>query len=171
MLREYVVKMIQAVVFVLMLDLLVPAKQYKKYFDMCAGFVVIMIMLKPVVGVVTGGVSLNMINYSDMNFLDRRDLIAGRDILKHSDTLIFVYRSELEKEILAMLKEIDINVRDINIHINEDNKSDKFGEIKKLSVVVKACGEHRDLQEEVRGVLLKNLNVGRERITVEVEKD
>ena len=171
MLKGYVVKMIQAVVLVLMLDLLVPAKQYKKYFDMCAGFIVIIIMLKPIVGVVTRGISPSMVNYSDMFFLDKRDLVLSRDILKHSDTLIAVYKSELVRKIVDMLKEIDINAYDVNIHINEDNKSDKFGEIKKLSIVVKDCGVHKDLGEEVARVLSGNLNIRVERIKVVVEKD
>lgn len=164
MLNGYIAKMIQAVVFVLLMDLLIPSKQYKKYFDMCAGFIVIIIMLKPIVGVVSKGVSPNLINYSDMNFLDRMDLIAVRDVVGHSDTAIVLYKSELKKKIINMLKEIDINVCNVNIHINEDNKSDEFGKVEKLSVVVRDKGV--DLNEEVTLLLSKNLNVEEGRIVV-----
>lgn len=168
MLLGYIAKIIYIVVFVVVLELLVPAKQYKKYFDMCAGFIVIIAMLHPLVEFLglKGSVN-NVVNFSDNIFLDRRDLVAKKEILGKGSTLIAIYKRELGDKILCMLKEIDINARDINIHINEDNKSDNFGEIKKLCVVVHPnCNM---TAKEVALILSRNLNVDKERITVVLE--
>ncbi|MBP5427543.1 MAG: stage III sporulation protein AF [Clostridiales bacterium] len=170
--REYINKMIHTCVFILLLELLVPANTYKKYFNLCAGFVIIGVMLNPIVTVITKGVSPSVVNFSDMSFLDRRDLIAKKDMLRHSDTLINVYDREVRGKILEMLKEIDIKVRKINIHINKDNESKDFGEIEKLSLVVGTGHSKKDnLENEVVSKLSKGLNIGDKKIRVVVVED
>ena len=116
MLGQYVSYVMRISIFVVLIELLIPANKYKKYFDLCAGFVLIIMMINPMFRIMSNGLE---INFADMCFLERQDLMIDKNIFtnKQNETVLKIYQSKLCDKVAEILKEMDIKLEDINIYI------------------------------------------------------
>lgn len=189
MLKQYIVQIVYIVVFILLVELLLPSSKYKKYFDLCTGFIIITIMLNPITTFISKDLKIASANFVDMYFLERKDLMMDKDLLtnRQNDTIIKLYIKNLEDKIEEILKEMDIKLEHINIHINTDKKSDTFGRIEKINMIVsskntttkRGIGKieikrrvNKDLDKEqlIKDKLLENLGVETEKINIRMQE-
>ena len=93
-------------------------------------------MLNPIITFISKDLRITSANFVDMYFLERKDLMLDKDILtnRQNDTIIKIYIKNLETKTHEMLKEMDIKLQHVNIHINTDKKSDTFGEIERVNI-------------------------------------
>ncbi len=160
MLEQYVTQIIRISIFIVLIELMLPANKYKKYFDLCKGFVLIIMILNPILSFISKGLEISSINFGDMYFLERKELTASKDILtnRQSQTAMRIYEKKLCDKVVEILKEKDIKLEDVNIYINKDKKSDKFGSIEKIIIKNK----NGDDDENIKEILSKKLDVEKE---------
>ena len=188
MLKQYIMQIIYFVVFILLIELLLPAGKYKKYFDLCTGFIIITIMLNPIITFISKDLRITSANFVDMYFLERKDLMMDKDILtnRQNDTIIKIYTKNLETKTHEMLKEMDIKLQHVNIHINTDKKSDTFGEIERVNMVVspkntktkwgidkieikRRVNKDIELEQKIKDKMLENFGVQSDRINITMQ--
>lgn len=177
MLRNYVTKMVYFIVFSLILELIIPTNKYKKYYDLCKGFIMITIILNPIISMISSGLDIDSINFNDMYFLEKKEFCVAKEILtkKQNDMILKIYLKNIEDKIDEMLNEMDIKLHDINIHINENRKDDMFGNIEKIELKVYLNNREKNKkkarliglnQQKIKDMLSKNFLIPSEKIYV-----
>lgn len=138
-LKNWVFNIAALVVFIVLLEIMIPSGKIKKTINLVSGFILIIAMVNPFLNYFKKGMDLKEFQITDSNFLDRREIEADSKILKekHMKQITEVYR----RKIIRQLEEntgIISGVTGIkaDVIINEDYNSDAFGEIKRVYLYI-----------------------------------
>ena len=142
-LKEWVLNIVTLVVFLVLLEILVPTGKIKKLISLVSGFVLIIAIINPLFRLFDKGIDLREFEVSDSNFIDKKEIEENSKILKDEQMkqIVGVYR----KKIIKQLEDAAMEVKGAgevkaDVIINEDYKSEKVGEIKRVYLYLKPSG-------------------------------
>lgn len=117
---------------------LLPA-QYKRYFHMCTGFILILMIASPLVQVVRGDMASEVICLlEDFRIRSSGGGAGNQDQEKYSAYYRAQYRLALEEQIQKLAKEENMAVGQIEFSIDEDAASDSYGCLSELSIYLES---------------------------------
>lgn len=139
-LKGWVLNIVTLVMFIVLLEILIPSGKIKKFVNLISGFVLIIAIISPMLGLFNKGIDLKEFHMSSSNFIDRKEIEAKSRILKEQQMkqITEVYRKKLIRQLEETTKEIK-GVADVqaDVLIDEDYKSSSFGEIKRVYLNLK----------------------------------
>lgn len=130
--KDWVLNIAALVMFIVIVEMLMPSGKMKKYLSLVTGFVLIIAIINPFLKFIGSGAKLEDIQISNSNFIDKYEIEKNSSILKDEQNkqIIEVYRKKLIKQLEDNLsKNKDVAGVKGDVIINEDYNSENFGEI------------------------------------------
>lgn len=143
--KDWVLNIVTLVLFIVLIEMLVPSGRMKKYAGLVTGFVLIIAIINPFLGLLGGKVNLADSLAADSGFLDRAEIKKDSSFLEEQQMkqIVEVYR----KKIIGQLEQSALDTKGVtgakaDVIINEDYKSENFGEIKRAYLEIGVdCGK------------------------------
>jgi stage III sporulation protein AF len=144
-LKGWVLNIITLVMFIVLLEILLPSGKLKKIINLVSGFILIVAIVKPFGSFFNSKITLNEFQIINSNFIDKKELEYSSRIIeeKQKQQVTEIYRKKLINSIEERLKNVKkITDVEADIVIDENYMSENFGEIKKVFVKFKLVEEH-----------------------------
>lgn len=148
---------------------LLPAG-YRRYFHMCTGLILILMIGTPLFRFVNGSMG------SDFIYLVE-DLKTGSSVYRFEgdsagvfqEYYLTQYREAVENQIRQLANTCGLSVKDIDFDINEDMESDTFGRLLRLSITVQNKEDASGAVTELRKNLTSQLGLSGSEVRIEME--
>lgn len=130
--QQWILNITAFSILLIMIESIMPSGKYKKYIKIVCGFILTIIVIKPVIPLLSGKVDINeLIIVNEAKFDDMRiNLLTSDFYNKQHDIIVRNYKKNLERQISeyanATTKDYIVNAEAI---INEDRKSKDFGKV------------------------------------------
>lgn len=132
--RHWVINIVALVLFIVIIEMLLPNGKMKKYVGIATGTVLIIAVITPVIELFGGDFDFAAAQTSTGNTISRMQIEKDSKLLEEEQLgqIIQVYRSDMIEQMEHHAEEVE-GVRDAkaDIIINEDHTSDRFGQIKR----------------------------------------
>jgi stage III sporulation protein AF len=142
-LKGWILNIATLAVFIVLLEMLVPSGKLKKFVNLIAGFILLIAIINPFLGLLKNGVDLKELQLANSNILEKSEIEEGSKVLNERQMrqISEVYRKNLVNRIEEGVMEIAgvSNVR-AEVVINEDYNSKSFGEIRKVNLNLELKG-------------------------------
>jgi len=148
----------------IILDLLMPEGRIRKFTQLLSGFIIMFVMINPIITLFGKGVNESWTGLQDEAFLWNRQIrnMTGNIKEEQSKQTLELYRKMVLSDIKSRLKTYDqIKDAEVDMVLNENIKSEKFGEIRKLylNLAFKGnTGQHtaviQDIRKELQEIFL-----------------
>ena len=139
-LKNWVINIVTISILVILLEILIPSGRIKKFVNLVSGFILIIAIINPFIGLFKKRIDLKELQLKDSSFIDRDELEKNSRIIeeKQLKQITELYRTKLIVKIEESIKEIKgIAYAKADVIINEDSGSGSFGEIKRVYVDIK----------------------------------
>lgn len=147
--KDWVLNIVTLVLFIVIIEMLVPSGRMKKYAGLVTGFVLIIAIINPFVGLLGGKVNLADSLASGAGFLDRAEIKKDSSLLEEQQMkqIVEVYR----KKIIGRLEQSALDTEGVtgakaDVIINEDYNSGNFGEIKRAFLQIEVNGDKNSIK-------------------------
>lgn len=134
-LKNWILNIVTLAIFIVILEILIPTGKTKKFINLVSGFILLIAIINPFIGLLNKGVDLKEFQIVDSNIIDKKEIEENSKILKEEQMqqITEVYRRKVINQIMEGAKEIE-GVSDVtaDVIINDDYKSNSFGEVKRV---------------------------------------
>lgn len=133
--KGWVLNIAAVAVLMIILDLLMPEGRIRKFTQLISGFIIMFVMINPVITLFGKGVNESWTGLRDEAFLWNRQIrnMSGNIKEEQSKQTLELYRKMVLSDIKSRIKTYDrIKDAEVDMVLNENIKSEKFGEIRKL---------------------------------------
>lgn len=153
-LKEWCLNIATFVIFIVLLEMLLPSGRMKKMINLVSGLVLVIALINPVLGLLQKGVDLKAYQMSNSNFIDKKEIMASSQVLKEEQIkqITNLYRNKIINQLEDLIKDIK-GISDVkaDVIINEDYSDEKFGEIKRVYLELK-LGEGKEKSKTIEPV-------------------
>lgn len=132
--KDWVLNIVTLVLFIVIIEMLVPSGRMKKYAGLVTGFILIIAIINPFIGLIGGKVNLMDSMTAGSDFLDKAEIQKDSSILEEQQMkqIVDVYR----KKIIGQLEQSAMDTKGVtaakaDVIINEDYNNENFGQIKR----------------------------------------
>jgi len=142
--RDWILNIVTLVLFIVLVEMLVPTGKMKKYVSLITGIVLVIAIISPFLEIFGSKFELTDLQTANSNFLDRKEIEKDGKILEEEQMkqITDVYRKKLISQIEDGAKSVEgITGAKADIIINEDYNSGDFGEIKRVYLEVSQDGK------------------------------
>jgi len=150
-LRGWTINIVTLVIFIVLLEILIPSGRMKKYINLISGFLIMIALITPFLKFIQKDADLKglelveTININKMD-IDRKSKVLGNS---QSKQVIEVYRQKIIAQLESYAKQNDeIESVKADVIIDEDPDSQKYGEIKRIYMSLNT----KDKNENARAV-------------------
>lgn len=156
LLSSYTKNIASFLIFISLVEIIIPTQKYKKYVSLILGFMLVFICIEPV---------LNVLNKKSISFekilFDTNEINLTNKYDKHEEqnnkAVIQIYETELKKQLEVLISNTELyDLIDASFIIN--NKQDSFGKIEKLIVYVKPKQEKSNIIN-IKPIQIKDKNI------------
>lgn len=172
-LKEWCLNIATLVIFIVILEMLLPSGRMKKMINLVSGLVLVIALINPVLGLMQKGIELKAYQMTNSNFIDKKEIMANSQVLKEEQIkqITNLYRNKIINQLEDLIKDIK-GVSDVkaDVIINEDYSDEKFGEIKRVYLEL-SLGEDEEKSkriEPVKGIDKITIGKGKSLETKEV---
>ncbi len=154
LIREWVITILSIVIFVTFVEFLLPNSNHKRYINVIIGLLIMLVILKPLMGLVKGGESIGDGILQASNQLEQMTLTNRMKTLEvnNQETIIQLYKDSLKEQMITRLEgQLGVQVKDIAFEIEEDQE-DQFGMIKEVSIILEEEGSQPQGEGEIKEV-------------------
>lgn len=133
--KSWVMNIVTIVILIVLLEMLLPSGKTKKFINLFTGFILIIAILNPFLGLVKKGVDFKGFQLTESNFLDKKQIEQDSKLLNdhQMESITESYRKKLINRLEEEAKGLKgINKVTADVIIDEDYTSDKFGSIKRV---------------------------------------
>ncbi len=165
--KDWVMNIIVIMIFITVLDAMVPGSSYKKYIDMVAGLVIIIAIISPAVKLIKGGDLIQKEVLSSTAGLKSEEMANDNAYIKVSeDVFVEQYKKNMEETIRQWIdKRYDTDVERVSIDFDSDiDDTERFGYIKKVEVYIGNVDE--GLSEKIAEDISSFYNVDKANISI-----
>ena len=138
--KSWVLNIVMLAIFIVLLEILVPSGKIKKFVNLISGFILIIAIINPVLGLINKDINIDTFFTADSNFIDRTQIEKDSKILNDEQMkqISELYRQKLIKQLEDSSKEVEgVSDASADIIINEDYNSSNFGDIKRAYISLK----------------------------------
>ena len=133
-LRNWVTNIVMLIIFIAMLEIILPNNNMKRYINMIIGLLIIIVIINPFISLLTKDISIerevfkNILKSNEIRSENKEDLKETQD-----NQVIEIYKASLEEELYKIIStKIKYEIINIEINIVEDKNSDEFGMVKNV---------------------------------------
>jgi stage III sporulation protein AF len=168
-LKNWALSIVTLVLFLLMIEIMMPSGNTKKFVNLVAGFILLLAIIRPIAEVFISDFSISETFYADSNFLDRAEITGRSRILEEEQRtqVLKLYREKLINRIEQAVLEVGgIKKAKVDLIINEDYESGNFGEVKRVYVELTNGANEADKNDKA-GIKIERITVGERRQTAD----
>ena len=136
-LKEWIKNIVILIIFITMLELLLPNSSMKKYVNMIVGLLLIIVILNPLVVIVNKDIDIENEVFKTSVEMDKNAVYLTHSNLEKTqeNQMIQVYKKKIEQHIKErVLHNNPVGIKSVYMEIDEDQTSDNFGNIQKLKI-------------------------------------
>lgn len=138
-LKTWVYTIVVTLIFVAFIDILMPSSSMKKYVKLVLGLLIMAVILKPVMSLRDADFNLSADIFSYQGKLDQSSLKKQAEYYSKGQEaeIIKVYKQNLESRMEQQIRlETESQDAKVSIDVDEDKDSERYGEIKKVSISI-----------------------------------
>ncbi|MDI6602124.1 MAG: stage III sporulation protein AF [Thermoanaerobacteraceae bacterium] len=165
--RDWIINIFVVMIFITILDAIIPSSNFKKYIDVVTGLVVIIAILSPVINLIKGEDFIQKEVLSSTIGLKSEEIVNDNAYLKvQQDVFINQYKKNMEENIRQWIsKKYNADVKRVSIDFNSDiNDTEHFGYIKKVEVYIGSA--EKSLADKIIKDISSFYNVDKANITI-----
>lgn len=139
-LRNWIVNIVTVAIVLILFEIIIPAGKIKKIINLVSGFILIIAVINPFITLKNKNFNLSENAVSDSFYIDKKEVENSKKVLEDTQMqqIASVYKNKLTAKIQEELNKLeDVDATRIDININQDCKSEKFGEINKVYIELK----------------------------------
>ncbi len=162
--KSWVLNIAAVAVLMVILDLVMPEGRIKKFTQLLTGFIIMFVMINPVLELFGKGTSASFAGWKDETFMWNNQVqqIAGNYKEEQTRQTLELYREMLLADIRSrLINHEKIGDVKVDVVLNENTASGKFGEIRKLyiNLSLAAFGESMSEKEKenIRSQCIKEI--------------
>jgi stage III sporulation protein AF len=162
--KSWVLNIAAVAVLMIILDLLMPEGKIRKFTQLLSGFIIMFVMINPVITIFGKGVNESWAGFHDEVFIWNSQIrnISGNLQEEQLEQTLELYRKMILSDIKnRLLSHKQIKEAEVDVVLNENTKSEKFGEIRKLYLNLEfneTADQHmsvvRAIQKELQEIFL-----------------
>ncbi len=156
--REWIMTILSIIIFVTFVEFLLPNNNHRRYINVIIGLMIMLVILRPLTGLVKGGESLaeDILQTSNqMEVMTMQNRVQTLEV-NNQETITYLYKENLKSQMKNRLeKQLGYKVLDIEVEI-EENNMDEFGMIKGINIVLL---DEEKAQEVESNKKIKDVNV------------
>ncbi len=158
-LRNWIINIITIIIFIVIVEALVPSDKFKKYVKLVTGLVLIIIIMNPIISLINDKYSLGQIAINTFGNLEKNQIEIDSNLSKIQNTqVISIYKQRLGQDIKEKISEITgINNAHVNINIEADGNNKKFGQILNLEIVLYTS--NKIMENNQTDIAVNNINI------------
>ncbi|SCY98626.1 stage III sporulation protein AF [Alkaliphilus peptidifermentans] len=138
-LREWITTILSVIIFVTFVEILLPNSNNRKYINVIIGLLVMLVILKPVMGVLNQGLTIGdgiLKNTNEIELMTMQNRVSNIQY-NQNESIILIYKNDLKEQMKGRIeKQLGYSVYDIEIEIEEET-NENFGVIKGIAIIVK----------------------------------
>ena len=134
-LRSWILNIVSLVIFIILIEMFIPSGKTKKFVNLISGFILLIAIINPLMGLFQKGIDLKEFSITSSNILDKKVIEENSKVLedRQMKQIAEVYRKKVIKQLEGITKDIgEIENAQADIIINEDYKSESFGDIERV---------------------------------------
>ena len=142
--KHFVINIVALVLFIVILEMLLPNGKMKKYAGIVTGTILIISIATPIVGLFGKKFDFAAAQTTTSNAISRMQIEKESKLLEESQLgqIMQVYRSDMIEQLEHLAKEVEgVRKATADIIINEDTASERFGELKRVYLEVTPEGD------------------------------
>ncbi|KAB3537379.1 stage III sporulation protein AF [Alkaliphilus pronyensis] len=151
--RQWIIRILSVIIFVTFVDIILPNSNYRRYINVVVGLLVMLIILKPLMGLMSEGMALGdgiLKNNNEIQLKTTQNRVNNLQ-LNNNESIIMLYKNNLKSQMQNRIeKQLGFKVHDIHLEIEEEN--DNFGAINGLTIILDENKEEQYLNEEIEEV-------------------
>lgn len=151
-LRNWVVNIVTLVVFVMLIEMMLPSGKVKKIVNLVTGFILVIGLINPVLELFEKEIDLKEFQLAGSNYIDKKEVMINSEVLEERQIrqITNAYREKIITQLKSVAKDIkEVKEAEADVIINEDYTSERFGEVKKVYLYLSL----EDESEQVKHIL------------------
>lgn len=137
--KQWVVNIVALALFIVIVEMLVPAGEIKKFIRLVTGTILVIAIISPLTELYGKGIDIGELQISNSMDLDKLQIEKESKLLEEEQMkqTVEVYRQKITEQIeLAAMEDEKVKEARADIIFNEDYSSKDFGEIKRIYLEV-----------------------------------
>ncbi|TZE83451.1 stage III sporulation protein AF [Calorimonas adulescens] len=166
-LKSWIINIFVVMIFITILDAIMPGSNFKKYIDMVTGLIIIITILSPVINFIKGEDFIQKEVLSNTIGLKSEEFSNDNKYLKvYEEVFKSQYKKNMEDNIQQWLsKKYDADIKKVSIDYNSDiGDTEHFGYIKRVEIQLDDVSE--DLKAKIIEDISSFYNVDKANITI-----
>ena len=158
-LKDWSNQIIIATIIAIILEMILPEGNNKKYIKMIIGIYVLFSIINPVISKVTGnGLEISDIDYSQ--YFDDTIEISSNEFEENNSKLITqAYIDNIENDIKSKIGQKGYKVINCKINIIEDENSENYGKITNITLELNGIEEKSENTETSNNIQIENVEI------------
>ena len=139
-LRSWIINIVTISIILILFEIIIPTGKIKKIINLVSGFILLIAVINPFLSLKNQGFDLSENTVTDSFYIDKKEVETSSKVLKDTQMkqISSVYKKKLITRIQEEMSKIEgVSDSKVDVIINEDYKSDRFGEINKIFVELK----------------------------------
>lgn len=160
-LKDWSNQIIVATIIAIILEMILPESNNKKYIKMIIGIYVLFTIINPIISKVTGNsLVISKIDYSKY-FDDSASVYSNTEQfeLDNSKLIIKAYIDNIENDIKTKMQQKGYKATNCTINIIEDENSEKYGTITNITLQMKRIEEDNESIENFNSIQIENIEI------------
>ena len=160
-LKDWSNQIIVATIIAIILEMILPESNNKKYIKMIIGIYVLFTTINPIISKVTGNsLVISKIDYSKY-FDDSASVYSNTEQfeLDNSKLIIKAYIDNIENDIKTKMQQKGYKATNCTINIMEDENSEKYGTITNITLQMKRIEEDNESTENFNSIQIENIEI------------
>ncbi|GAE87649.1 stage III sporulation protein AF [Acetivibrio straminisolvens] len=151
-LKNWVLNIVTLVVFIMLIEMLIPSGKLKKIVNLVTGFILVIGLINPLLELIGRRIDLTEFQMAGSNYIDKKEVKINSEVLEERQIrqITNVYREKIISQLKSITQDIEgIREAEADVIINEDYTSERFGEVKKVYLYLSL----ENASEEIKHVL------------------
>lgn len=139
-LRDWVVSIVTLVIFLILIEIIVPSGKTRKFVNLVSGFVLMIALINPFLKLSKTDIDLKGFQFSNSNYLSKKDIEEKSKVMNNMQMkqISAVYRENIINQLEEGVKGVKgVSDAKADVIINEDYKSKTFGEVKRVYLFIR----------------------------------
>lgn len=145
-LGDWVINIVILVIFLTFLDIILPNHNLKRYINMIAGLLIIIVIINPFINLLSKDINIEREVFSNIMNSNMKNNSYEKGIEEiQNQQVINIYKESLKKEIIDLVvSKTPYSISDISLEIIEDQDKDDFGKIQSVILILSDNIEQED---------------------------
>lgn len=153
-LRDWIINIVTISIILILFEMIIPSGKIKKIINLVSGFILLIVVITPFLSLKNQDFDLGKATLADSYYIDRKEIENSSKLMKDEQMkqISGVYKKKISNAIQEEINKLDgVSGSKVDVVINDDYSSDKYGELKKVNIEI-TKGEKENEGKEVKPV-------------------